>query len=147
MDAKYLNPASLIRQLGSWRGSTGGGAAYRQLARALRLLILDGRIGLGVRLGGERDLARALGVSRTTVSAAFDLLRDEGYLLSRQGSGSVTRLPGVEQRGLLDATDDIEGAGPDVIDWTKAVLPAPRTIWHAYEQALGQLPAFLSGFG
>lgn len=147
MDAKYLNPTSLTRQLGSWRGSAGGGAAYRQLARALRLLILDGRIGLGVRLGGERDLARALGVSRTTVSAAFDLLRDEGYLLSRQGSGSVTRLPGVEQRDLLDATDEIEGAGPDVIDWTKAVLPAPRTVWHAYEQALGQMPAFLSGFG
>lgn len=147
MDAKYLNPASLVRQLGSWRGSTGGGAAYRQLARALRLLVLDGRIGPGVRLGGERDLARALGVSRTTVSAAFDLLRDEGYLLSRQGSGSVTRLPGVGQRGLPDATDDIEGAGPDVIDWTKAVLPASQAVWYAYEQALGQMPAFLSGFG
>lgn len=152
MELNALSPASLARQLGSWRGSAGGGAAYRQLARALRLLILDGRIGLGVRIGGERDLAHALGVSRTTVSAAFDLLRDEGYLLSRQGSGSVTRLPGVRQARTPGAVDhdaigDFEEAGPDVVDWTKAVLPAPQTVWHAYEQALGQMPAFLSGFG
>jgi DNA-binding transcriptional MocR family regulator len=147
MDRNVLSPISLARQLGSWRGGTGGGAAYRQLARALRLLILDGRIGLGVRIGGERDLARALRVSRTTVSAAFDLLRAEGYLLSRQGSGSVTRLPGVGQHSLTGATDDVEEAGPDVVDWTKAVLPAPQAVWHAYEQALGQMPAFLRGFG
>jgi DNA-binding transcriptional MocR family regulator len=147
MERNALSPASLARQLGSWRGSAGGGAAYRQLARALRLLILDGRIGLGVRIGGERDLARTLGVSRTTISAAFDLLRDQGYLLSRQGSGSVTRLPGVGQGGVPGATDDVEEAGPDVVDWTKAVLPAPQTVWYAYEQALGQMPAFLSGFG
>ncbi|MBC9031403.1 PLP-dependent aminotransferase family protein [Sphingomonas sp. JC676] len=147
MEMNTLSPASLTRQLGTWRGSAGGGAAYRQLARALRLLILDGRIGLGVRIAGERDLARALGVSRTTVSAAFDLLRDEDYLLSRQGSGSVTRLPGVGQGSPPAATDEAEEAGADVVDWTKAVLPAPQTIWHAYEQALGQMPAYLSGFG
>lgn len=146
MGINALSPASLARQLGSWRASAGGGAAYRQLARALRLLILDGRIGLGVRIGGERDLAKVLGLSRTTVSAAFDLLRDEGYLLSRQGSGSVTRLPGIGD-GALGAIEDAEQMGPDVLDWTKAVLPAPRTIWHAYEQALGQMPAHLSGFG
>lgn len=145
MDRNALSPTSLARQLGSWRG-TGGGAAYRQLARALRLLILDGRVGLGVRIGGERDLAQALGVSRTTVSAAFDLLRAEGFLLSRQGSGSVTRLPGIGQRIPAGATDDI-GTETDVLDWTKAVLPAPQAVWHAYEQALGQMPAFLGGFG
>ncbi|WP_404477909.1 PLP-dependent aminotransferase family protein [Novosphingobium sp. BL-52-GroH] len=150
MNLTALSPTSLVRQLGSWRGSAGGGAAYRQLARALRLLILDGRIGLGVRIGGERDLAQALGVSRTTVSAAFDLLRDEGYLVSRQGSGSVTRLPAAghgRTPGAGDAAEDDAEAGPDVVDWTKAVLPAPQTVWHAYEQALGQMPAFLSGFG
>ncbi|KMS51829.1 DeoR faimly transcriptional regulator [Novosphingobium barchaimii LL02] len=152
MTISALSPISLARQLGAWRGATGGGAAYRQLARAIRLLIADGRIGLGVRIGGERDLAQALGMSRTTVSAAFDLLRDEGYLVTRQGSGSVTRLPGVALRGGsgtadIGEFDDADDARHDIIDWTKAALPAPPTIWHAYEQALGQMPAFLSGIG
>ncbi|MES2055420.1 MAG: PLP-dependent aminotransferase family protein [Pseudomonadota bacterium] len=151
MDVSSLSPTSVARQLGAWRsegrGNDGGGPAYRQLARALRLLILDGRIGLGVRFAGERDLARALGLSRTTVAAAFDLLRDEGYLLSRQGSGSVTRLPGLGQGMTRTAEELPEEQGPDFIDWTSAALPAPQTIWHAYEQALGQLPAFLSGLG
>jgi DNA-binding transcriptional MocR family regulator len=158
MEMHALSPASLVRLLGAWRGDgpggAQGGAAYRQLARALRLAILDGRIGLGVRLCGERDLAQALGVSRTTVSTAFDLLRDEHYLVSRQGSGSVTRLPGVGHGDAAYGQDEDAaepGGGdrvnPGVIDWTKAVLPAPQIVWHAYEQALGQMPAFLSGFG
>ena len=149
MEMHALSPASLVRLLGGWRGDAQGGAAYRQLARALRLAILDGRIGLSVRLCGERDLAQALGVSRTTVSAAFELLRDEQYLVSRQGSGSVTRLPGVGHGDTARPfeEDAAEQGRGDVIDWTKAVLPAPQIVWHAYEQALGQMPAFLSGFG
>jgi DNA-binding transcriptional MocR family regulator len=147
MDGSSLSPISLARQLGIWRSDTGGGPAYRQLARALRLLILDGRIGLGVRIGGERDLARALGVSRTTVTAAFELLRDDGYLLSRQGSGSITRLPGVGHGAVPDPDALTEEQAPGVIDWTNAALPAPQTIWYAYEQALSQMPAFLSGLG
>ena len=147
MDRNRLSPTSLARQLGAWRSGEGGGASYRQLARALRLLIMDGRIGLGVRIAGERDLARALGISRTTVSTAFDLLRDEGYLLSRQGSGSVTRVPGVGRHAASSPGEAIDEPGPEVIDLTKAVLPAPQIVWHAYEQALGQMPAFLSGYG
>ncbi len=89
-----LNPSSLSRLLGQWRGEDTREAAYHLLARALRLLIVDGRIGLGVRLPGERELAQALGVSRTTLTAAYGQLRADGYLASRRGSGSVTQLPG-----------------------------------------------------
>ncbi|CAN5233063.1 PLP-dependent aminotransferase family protein [soil metagenome] len=121
-----------------------GEAAYRQLARALRLLVLDGRVGLGVRLPGERELAQALGLSRTTLAAAYNQLRDEGYLLSRQGSGSVTRIPG----GRNAAPEPQEAdAGDNLLDWTAAALPAPENIWHAYEDALHQMPAWLSGIG
>jgi DNA-binding transcriptional MocR family regulator len=42
-------------------------------------------------LPAERELARRLGVSRTTVVSAYDLLRQEGLLLSRQGSGTRIR--------------------------------------------------------
>src|SRR3954471_13860240 len=80
----------VARLLGSWRAS---GPAYASLARAIRLLVLDGRLPLRTRLPGERDLAEALGVSRTTATAAYAALRDEGFLASRRGSGSWTQLP------------------------------------------------------
>src|SRR3546814_15902360 len=89
-----LKAGSLSRLLGHWRGDGKSEAAYRLLARALQLLIMDGRVGLGVRLPGERELAQALGVSRTTLTAAYGQLRENGYLLSRRGSGSVTHHPG-----------------------------------------------------
>ena len=58
MSPRRLGPASLIRLLGAWRGERAG-PAYRQLAEALRLLILDGRLPLDVVLPGERELALA----------------------------------------------------------------------------------------
>src|SRR5919107_4581696 len=98
----------LARLLGEWRSS---GPAYAALARGIRLLVLDGRLPLRTRLPGERDLAEALGVSRTTATAAYAALRDEGFLASRRGSGSWTRLP-------ADAGAALEPGpyGEDVID-------------------------------
>src|SRR4051812_24825709 len=91
MDAdRGLSGPHLARLLGEWRSS---GPAYAALARALRLLVLDGRLPLRTRLPGERELAEALGVSRTTATAAYAELREEGFLASRRGSGSWTRLP------------------------------------------------------
>ncbi|OLZ61175.1 GntR family transcriptional regulator [Streptomyces amritsarensis] len=66
---------------------------YRSLAEAVRTLILDGRIALHVRLPAERELAEAVGASRATVTGAYDLLRESGYLRSRRGSGTWTELP------------------------------------------------------
>ncbi|GGV21086.1 GntR family transcriptional regulator [Actinomadura cremea] len=72
---------------------------YAALARGVRGLVLDGRLALRTRLPAERDLAGALGVSRTTVTAAYDRLREEGYIESRQGAGSWTALPPVRMAG------------------------------------------------
>ncbi|MCG5214980.1 MocR-like transcription factor YczR [Streptosporangium soli] len=66
---------------------------YRALAQGVRTLVLDGRLAVRVRLPAERHLAAALGISRTTVTAAYDRLREQGYLDSRQGAGSWTALP------------------------------------------------------
>ena len=54
---------------------------------------MDGQIPVRVRMPAERHLAEMLKVSRTTVTSAYDLLRERGYLESRQGSGSWTALP------------------------------------------------------
>lgn len=85
---------------------------YLGLAAALRELVLDGRLPLRTRLPAERDLAGALGVSRTTITAAYNLLREQGFLSSRQGSGSWTALP-ARVPSPRDAPDpiDLTGAG------------------------------------
>ena len=100
MSSRRIGPASLSRLLGAWRGARAG-PAYRQLADGLRLLILDGRLPLDVVLPGERELAVALEVSRTTVTTALGHLRDDGFLDRRQGAGARTRLPaGPGERGV-----------------------------------------------
>jgi DNA-binding GntR family transcriptional regulator len=66
-----LSARSLALLMVDWRGS--GTPAYLALADRVRLLILDGRIPLGTRLPAERELASHLGLSRTTVSAAYGL--------------------------------------------------------------------------
>jgi DNA-binding transcriptional MocR family regulator len=74
------------RALGNW--SAGEGPAYRRLAAALKAAIRAGEVGPGQRLPAERVLARLLSLSRTTVVAAYEILRQEEWLESRQGSGT-----------------------------------------------------------
>jgi DNA-binding transcriptional MocR family regulator len=84
------HPARIVELLGAWRGPR---PAQEELATALRGLILDGRVPLESPLPAERALAGALGLSRTTVTSAYNRLRAEGYLRSRQGAGSFASLP------------------------------------------------------
>jgi GntR family transcriptional regulator/MocR family aminotransferase len=64
-----------------------GESLQRQLHRRIRHAILSGRFPSGCRLPGSRSLAMALGVSRNSVTAVYELLGAEGYIsLSRQGT-------------------------------------------------------------
>lgn len=120
--------------------------AYRGLAEGLRVLITDGRVPVGVRLPSERELTEALEVSRTTVARAYAELREHGYLVSRQGSGSVAAFPaGRGHRGdhLLPPGDLSE----DKIDLTCAApVPGPGLL-AAYQRAVEELPGYLAGPG
>jgi DNA-binding transcriptional MocR family regulator len=147
MSLRSLSAARLVPLLGSAAGTS---PAYRGVADALRLLIADGRIPVGTRLPSERDLTAALGVSRTTVTKAYAVLRERGYLTSRQGSGSVVALPGdaaAGQRGggvLQPSADQLVG---DTIDLTCASMTAPAGTMAAYEAAVAALPRYLAGTG
>src|SRR5438046_526814 len=59
------------------------GQIYRQIRRA----IADGRLRPGDRLPASRDFARFLGVSRTTVTVAYDRLAGERLIVTRVGAG------------------------------------------------------------
>src|SRR4051794_1216693 len=137
---RSISGPHLARLLGEWRSA---GPAYGALARALRLLVLDGRLPLRTRLPGERDLAAALGVSRTTATAAYAELRDEGFLASRRGSGSWTRLPADRP-----ATDHPPAPGNRLIDLSCAAAAAPERALHAaLAAATAELPRHLPGPG
>ena len=84
-----MSPRSLVTRLGEW--TAGAGPLYRRLAERLRTAIEHGELPPGTVLPPERLLAQALAVSRTTVVGAYDLLRGEAVLESRQGSGTWVR--------------------------------------------------------
>ncbi len=139
-----LQGHQLARLLGRWQG---GRAVpdYAALAATVRGLLSDGRLPLGVRLPAERELAQALRISRTTVSAAYRVLRETGHLTSRRGAGSWTTLPGgvkIGTSGLWTPDDDCE-----LLDLGSAALPAPAQLATAAAEALADLPRYLSSPG
>lgn len=130
-----LGASALTGLLGEWRGDA---PAYDALAERLRLLLIDGRVSADVRLPSERELSERLGLSRTTVTAAYRRLRETGYARSLQGSGTTTALPAPH-------------AGPSPaeagIDLAKATLPATRLLAEVAGEATEQLTGHLGGSG
>jgi DNA-binding FadR family transcriptional regulator len=60
---------------------------YRQIAEQLRAGMLSGEFAVGSRLPAERDLAKQLSVSRSSVREALIALEVEGWVEVRTGSG------------------------------------------------------------
>lgn len=121
MDSR-ISARSLAAAIGGWRGS---GPAYEALADAVRLLCLDNRIAARTALPAERELAAAVGVSRTTIAAAYRSLRDSGHIESVRGSGSVTlpvrRIdPGTREPDA--AAIDLQQASPSAWPGLPAVM-------------------------
>lgn len=73
--------------MGSGRGE-GGGREYNTLLEELRVRIADGTYPVGQLLPTQREFADEFGVSRDTVQRVLRELKDEGWIESRQGSGS-----------------------------------------------------------
>ncbi|MGQ9586057.1 MAG: MocR-like pyridoxine biosynthesis transcription factor PdxR [Anaerolineae bacterium] len=67
--------------------------AYMQLRNHLREQILRGDLSPGTRLPPEREMARRLGVSRTTIVSAYDELVAEGLVEAHVGRGTVVLAP------------------------------------------------------
>ncbi|MFF4350089.1 PLP-dependent aminotransferase family protein [Streptomyces sp. NPDC001530] len=119
--------------LGTWR--TKEGPLARSLSAAVREAMIDGRLPAGTRLPSERELARTLDLSRGTVVTALTLLRDDGWLHTRHGSGSVVRLPARLTERTTPWSLDRGGARDADLDLTLAVTAAPH---EAYRAALGR---------
>ncbi|NYF17122.1 DNA-binding transcriptional MocR family regulator [Microbacterium sp. AK009] len=106
MDSR-ISARSLSHALGGWRTRE---PTYEALADGIRLLCLDNRLAPRTTLPAERELAVVLGLSRSTVAAAYRSLRDTGHIQSVRGSGSVTLPPLRRDPGITSDVhrDDID---------------------------------------
>ncbi|WP_232663724.1 MocR-like transcription factor YczR [Pseudonocardia sp. TRM90224] len=120
---RSIGARSFARLLGEWRPPDGKGLAGA-LADRIRLLVLDGRLPLQIRVPAERELAGALEVSRTTVATAYDTLRAAEVLRSRRGAGSWTQSPST-QPGAAPGGPLFPYGGWANLDLAHASLPAP----------------------
>ena len=118
-----------------------------QIEGGLRDAISTGRLGPGTSLPSTRALAADLGVTRGVVVAAYDQLLAEGYLLARQGAGTVVNsAPVGTDRAVAPATRQ----APAVIDFRPSIPELstfPRTAWlRATRAALNALPDRYFGY-
>lgn len=89
-----------------------------QLTGQLRGLIATGRLGKGRTLPSSRRLASDLGVSRNTVSYAFEQLAAEGYLKASHGRRPVVTVDGGERiEGVGAVTPGARSGKPRLSPW------------------------------
>jgi GntR family transcriptional regulator len=86
---------------------------YEQIAEALRARIADGEFAAGALLPSGRDLAEQWSVSRATVVKAMDVLRTDGLVVARAGSGfTVVETPVARPAGNRRSSSRITGGLP-----------------------------------
>lgn len=117
--------------------------AYAALAAAIRTLAVDGRLPPQVRLPSERELAVALGLSRTTVTRAYAELTAAGWAHPRVGSGTFLALPG-RREVLPGALVPQAGVALDLTAAAATCVPGTQAL---VERAVARLPALLRGPG
>jgi DNA-binding transcriptional MocR family regulator len=96
---------------------------YRQLGLYLRHQMQSGRLRRGDRLPPTRELALKLGLNRTTVSAAYDVLENEGLIRGEVGRGSFVTGGALTNGGSLNWSRAIVGSVS-----TGAGMPLPDGI-------------------
>jgi DNA-binding transcriptional MocR family regulator len=89
---------------------------YRQVYEAIKSSIRSGQLSHGERIPPTRELAGLLGLNRTTVAAAYELLEAEGLIRGHVGRGSFVEGPAAP------------AAKPDAdkLDW-EALIPAEES--------------------
>jgi GntR family transcriptional regulator / MocR family aminotransferase len=126
------------------------GGLADQVAAELRAAIRSGRLVGGARLPASRELARDLGTSRGVVVEAYEQLVAEGFLVSRQGSG--TRVAALEPAAPANDTA-LESMAPPNIAYdlrvgTPDLSAFPRRAWlAAVRQAIRVMPHQALGYG
>ena len=98
-------------QLDRGTGGAGRASLSRQIQLHFERLISQGLLAAGMKLPASRELARELGVNRTTVALAYDELVAGGWARAHVGQGTFVadRVP---------ATAGITRSAAPRLDWT-----------------------------
>lgn len=89
---------------------------YRQLYEQIKSAIQTGLLDQGEKLPATRELAGQLGLNRTTVSAAYELLESEGLIRGHVGRGSFVNGPSSLPETRVNWSERMGGA---------SVIPPP----------------------
>ena len=103
------------------RGANGGG---RRVYALLRAQVADGTLAPGARVPSTRALAADLGVSRSTVTTAYEQLVAEGFLVTAAG------------RAARVATPLVAGVAPGRLDASPAAPVPPLSAWGRRVEAM-----------
>lgn len=122
----------------------------RQIYEQMKTQILCGELRGAEALPSTRQLADDLGISRSTVVEAYDMLLSEGFLLSRQGAPTVVapglvmerspKPPAERSRETTAVRANFQTGRPDLVNF-------PRRQWgKALSDAALELPARQYGY-
>ncbi len=107
----------------------GSRESSRNLYSQLKAAILDGRLGAGARLPATRKSAAFFGVSRNTAAEVYERLLNEGYVVSRRGSGTYVadRVPAPLPRPSVRAEGGINRPLNEF--WLRPEVTAAMSFW------------------
>lgn len=97
-----------------------------QIREMLVTAILDGHLPAGVALPSTRELAVQLGVARNTVALAYELLVNEGYLVTRSRSGHYVN-PEIRAGRAEGRPRPVPPSAPRPTQWGRRFRMAPST--------------------
>ena len=98
----------------------------QSLYRQLKAAILDGRLAAGAKLPPTRRSAAFFGTSRNTAVEVYERLLNEGYVVSRHGSGTYVADKVPEGRSRLSAGATRRGAGKGAAQLVSGTRPGAR---------------------
>ena len=91
---------------------------YRQVAEQMRRMIFSGEMAEGSTLPSERATAKILGVHRNTIIKAYNELKAEELIESRQGVGYIVAMPQTaEKPGQRQGAHGEKGEKAKKVNW------------------------------
>ncbi|WP_116368238.1 PLP-dependent aminotransferase family protein [Parahaliea mediterranea] len=116
-----------------WLDDSPGNSLHTKLLNQLTLDIQRGRLAPGFRLPGSRALAVQLGVNRKTVQQVYEELEAQGWLVTRQRSGTFVS-ENLPEQGLSPSSQRL------VSSTHRAKAPS-ELLESLYQDAVGAFPA------
>jgi GntR family transcriptional regulator len=117
-----------------------GRVGYRDIANDLRRQIDSGELPPGSRVPGENDLMSQFGVEQPTARRALDVLKNEGLIVAKRGSGTFVREFKPIRRVSPDRLQANTSWGSGRPIWTTDVGTRPRTETVAVDVELPPAP-------